>query len=202
MPYKLGNEFKKDLTNTESLERQYRTAVSVIDLHRKGRSHVHELNSQPELIDFLSQPWQEDTASARLLIVKDLSSQVIETLGAHYDIDPHFFRGQMADFVWYNIADQWIETPASRSRVLQNNFQHLRYIQPRYFSDKQSAKQAESEVRMFNVRRKFALERDQRTEWADSTHSECALIGASAAIWIRPNRNQHRGWLGEIAKSV
>lgn len=48
---------------------------------------------------------QDSSVKFRLFVVEDLSREVIETLGAHYDVDPSFFREHIVDYVWYNISE-------------------------------------------------------------------------------------------------
>lgn len=39
-----------------------------------------------------------------LFVVEDLSREVIEILGSHFDIDPFFFRAHIDDYVSYNVS--------------------------------------------------------------------------------------------------
>jgi hypothetical protein len=70
----------------------------------------------------------------RLFVVEDLSSDVIELLGAHYDVEPAFFRDQIVDYAWYNTRDRWMDPPrldvvARRQRWLQIRFPTSRYFE-------------------------------------------------------------------------
>lgn len=70
----------------------------------------HECNTPDELrqkIDGLD----DGSVKFRLWVVEDLSREVIETLGHHYDIDPSFFREHILDYVWYNISQYSLSRP-------------------------------------------------------------------------------------------
>lgn len=58
-----------------------------------------QLNNKIQAVDD-----QDKSVKFRLWVVEDLSRDVIETLGNHYDIDPSFFREHILDYVWYNIS--------------------------------------------------------------------------------------------------
>lgn len=52
----------------------------------------------------------DSSVKLRLFVVEDLSREVIETLGGHYDVDPSFFREHIVDYVWYNISKSFCLT--------------------------------------------------------------------------------------------
>lgn len=47
---------------------------------------------------------KDSSIKFRLWVVEDLSREVIEALGSHYDVDPSFFREHIVDYIWYNIS--------------------------------------------------------------------------------------------------
>ena len=67
---------------------------------------------------------------ARLIVVEDLSSAVIEALGSKFDIDPRYFRTHFGDYAWFNIRDPWVELPELASAWRQRSFFSIRYARP------------------------------------------------------------------------
>lgn len=69
------------------------------------RTDFYDSKALQERLDELDSEQQDPRVKFRLFVVEDLSREVIETLGAHYDVDPSFFREHVADYVWYNISE-------------------------------------------------------------------------------------------------
>lgn len=84
-----------------------RANVTVLEYPNDGRAPSRRdfkmASSLQDHIDKLDRGGGADT-KLRLFVVEDLSREVIETLGAHYDVDPLFFREHLVDYVWYNIS--------------------------------------------------------------------------------------------------
>lgn len=85
-----------------------RTRVSVLEYPVDAGQQVTKVDftTSPELRDHLTRLEDKDSSATklRLIVVEDLSRDVIETLGSHYDVDPSFFREHLVDYVWYNIS--------------------------------------------------------------------------------------------------
>lgn len=61
------------------------------------------------LKEYLTEPRDNSSIKLRLFVVEDLSRDVIETLGSHFNIDPSFFREHLVDYIWYNISKSFRE---------------------------------------------------------------------------------------------
>lgn len=85
-----------------------RTRVSLLDYPLDGTRPVTttDFTNSEALDQHIKGLEGKDTSSVklRLYVVEDLSREVIETLGSHYDVDPSFFREHLVDYVWYNIS--------------------------------------------------------------------------------------------------
>lgn len=85
-----------------------RTRVTLLEYPKTGRAPKRtDFKTSEDLQKHISEIDRQDGASfkLRLFVVEDISREVIETLGAHYDIDPSFFREHIVDYVWYNISE-------------------------------------------------------------------------------------------------
>lgn len=84
-----------------------RTKVTVLDYPEDGtapeRTDLDTAVGLKEHIAHLSDR-KNSSVKFRLFVVEDLSREVIETLGARYDVDPSFFREHLVDYIWYNIS--------------------------------------------------------------------------------------------------
>ena len=125
---------------------------------------------------------------ARLYVVEDLSSDVIEALGAKFDIDPHFFRGQISDYMWHNPRDPWAELPTLDVLSRHRPYACTPYFQPRYFRDSASLTRAKGEAGAFNVLRRIdSNHRWEGREDFDQPGSEIGLVRSKMSCWIRKN---------------
>jgi len=107
----------------ERHDRSYRTNVVILDFPSSGNPTRKSFTSADGLEDALRGGSGNDSADrpVRLLIVEDLSSRVIEILGARFDIDPAFFREHIDDYSWYNIRDRWMDPPNLKAGIRQQN---------------------------------------------------------------------------------
>ena len=88
-------------------ERLSRTKVTRLDYLGESKPSRENYKTASELRDALKKQAEEDGITQkkfRLFVVEDLSSDVIEMLGAHYDIEPAFFRDQIFDYAWYKLV--------------------------------------------------------------------------------------------------
>lgn len=110
-----------NLAEMERNERMKRTRVAVLDYPEDGKKPSRiDFETPEELKDGIAELDGDDQKNSsvkfRLFVVEDLSREVIETLGARYDVDPAFFREHLVDYVWYNIS-KWSFSPA---QVIEN----------------------------------------------------------------------------------
>jgi hypothetical protein len=168
-----------------SLEWSQGTAIS-----RRDYSNVEDLNRILE-----SSYYDYKVPGARLIVVEDLSSAVIEALGSSFDIDPRFFRAHFGDYTWFNVRDPWVELPELASAWRQRSFFNMRYVQGRYFENRSSIANGQAQAGAFNVLRR--IDHDGKPEpWPDLPGSDVGLVRSKISLWVRPNKPGESGWLG------
>ena len=185
------------LTAGDRKERESRTKVAVLTFELGEPVHRSDfLNSEDLSRAFDDSGSLSNDVHARLIVVEDLSRDVIEILGSRFDIDPLFFRNFISDYVWFNTRDRYFEN--SDLDILARERSHLivRYMQTRYFRTKTSLKQAKWECGGFNVLRRLDKD-DARLACVDLPDSEVGFIRSRTSLWIRPNQAGEKGVLGE-----
>lgn len=133
--------------------------------------------------------------TTRLLLVEDLSTTVIEMLGAKFDIDPGFFRGHIGDFVWFNTRDPWVEVPELESCASKRSYFTLRYVQARYFEDERATLAAQMQAGSFNVLRRIYTDGRGAPRF-EAPGSDVGLIRSKVSLWVWPHSSSDSGWLG------
>lgn len=185
----------KNLTVEERHERLNRVNISVVEYGTEMRAQ--DLKSPDELDAFLEElRVEKEHPDGRLLVVQDLSTCMIEKLGATFDIEPGFFRSQIGDYVWLNTRDPQAEIPNLEAFSSSSNYFSIQYVQPRYFETQESLKNAKAQAESFNVLRR--IDHDGRFKaWSDMSGSDVGLVRSKASLWVRPNRSEQNGWLGK-----
>jgi hypothetical protein len=176
-------------------ERASRTKVAIIGFHLGKEVELKRANNTAELSNILKD--QDVCESGRLFIVEDLSRDVIELLGAEFDIDPLFFRGHISDYMWYNTRDPWVELPDLKTVSRTRSFFSMRYFQARYFRSRNSFKRACIQSGFFNVLRRVEDDENQNP-YFDLQGSMVGLVRSRASLWIRPKKSSETRFLGEL----
>ncbi len=188
---------QKFLNDQDRRERASRTKVTMLTFEPNVAVHRADYIDINDLSTALNGPSNtQNDVSARLFVVEDLSRDVIEALGARFDVDPLFFRGHISDYMWHNTRDPWVELPdldiSSRTR----SYSHVRYVQTRYFRSEESLRKAKWESGGFNVLRRV----DKDGNWVpdvDIPNSDVGLVRSKTSIWIRPKKSGKEGVLGK-----
>ena len=187
----------KFLTEEHKNERARRTKVTILDFQPGEPVDRTDYSDIDRLSEALGSPAScHDNVHARLFIVEDLSRDVIEKLGARFDIDPLFFRGHISDYLWNNTRDPWVELPDLDIVSRKRSYLHIRYVQTRYFRNEESLKRSREQAGGFNVLRRV----DRDGNWvrgADIDGSDVGLVRSRTSFWIRPNKDGETGILGE-----
>ncbi|KAL2046375.1 hypothetical protein N7G274_001822 [Stereocaulon virgatum] len=187
---------QKFLAEDDRNERARRTKVTILDFEPDTPVSRTDYSDVDILSKALHGPTnQHDHVHARLFVVEDLSRDVIEQLGARFDIDPLFFRGHISDYMWNNTRDPWVELPDLDIVSQRRSYLHVRYVQTRYFRDEASLKRSREQAGSFNVLRRI----DRDGNWvvgADLEGSDVGLVRSKTSLWIRPNKNGETGVLG------
>ena len=178
-------------------ERASRTKVAVLDFGLGKTVERTDCTTITELTEIIKSLQTSNDVNGRLYVVEDLSSDVIEALGAELDIDPLFFRGQLSDYMWNNTRDPWVELPSLNIVSRKRSFFCIRYFQPRYFRDEASFKKADQEAGVFNVLRRI----DNNNPWKgtgifDVEGSDVGLVRSKMSLWIRKNKPNETGVVG------
>lgn len=187
---------QKFLDEQDKRERASRTKVAMVTFEPDATVHRVDFSTISQLSTALSGPQSiHDDIHARLFVVEDLSRDVIEALGARFDVDPLFFRGHISDYMWHNTRDPWVELPDLDMTSRQRLYMHVRYTQTRYFRSEKSFKGAQWEAGGFNVLRRV----DRDGSWVpdvDIPNSDIGLVRSRTSFWIRPNKPGEKSVLG------
>lgn len=182
----------------DKAERASRTKVAVLDFgpgHTVNRTDCTNITKLSEILRLPQR--SSNNINGRLYVVEDLSRDVIEALGARFDIDPLFFRSQLSDYMWNNTRDPWVELPSLNIVSRKRSFFCIRFFQPRYFRDEASFKEADQEAGAFNVLRRMDNNRPWKgTEIFDVEGSDVGLIRSKMSLWIRKNKANESGVVG------
>ena len=91
---------QKFLNDQDRRERASRTKVAMLTFGPDAHVHRVDFSDINNLSTALNEPRNShDDVHARLFVVEDLSRDVIEALGARFDVDPLFFRGHISDYM-------------------------------------------------------------------------------------------------------
>ena len=186
----------KYLNAEERSERARRTRVAILDFDPEKETKRTDICSSVQLNEELQKPdTGPDNLHARLFVVEDLSRDVIEALGARFDIDPLFFRGHISDYLWYNTRDPWVELSDLELVARHRSFFHVQYVHARYFRSSQSLDRANEQANFFNVLRRLDGDRNHKTV-LDEQGSSVAFVRSKSSLWIRPNKDHESGVVG------
>jgi hypothetical protein len=191
-------KFIKEADPSVREERASRTKVAMIGFQPGKEVELKRANNTAELSDILKdQAVCGSVSFGRLFIVEDLSRDVIELLGAEFDIDPLFFREHISDYMWYNTRDPWVELPDLKVVSRTRSFFSMRYFQARYFRSRDSLERARTQSGFFNVLRRVEDDENQNPHF-DSPGSMVGLVRRRASLWIRPKKSNETGFLGKL----
>lgn len=187
---------QKFLNDKDKREKASRTKVAMLTFEPNAPVHRVNFSSIQDLSTTLNGPQStHDDVYARLFVVEDLSRDVIEALGARFDVDPLFFRGHISDYIWHNTRDPWVELPDLDITSRKRPFSHVRYVHTRYFRDEESLRRAKWEAGGFNILRRV----DKDDNWVpgvDIPNSDVGLVRSKTSLWIRPNKPGEKSVLG------
>lgn len=118
----------------------------------------------------------------RLFVVEDLSRDVIEQLGYHFDIDPDFFRSHIDDYVWFNVRDPFWNPPCPQMEMRRRSWLQLRFSRSRFFSSSANFDKGQDAANKFNVSRKL-YEDESKAFWdTDGAPKDANAISRARSI--------------------
>ncbi|KAF3245837.1 hypothetical protein TWF192_007311 [Orbilia oligospora] len=174
----------KHITPDNRKIRAQRTKVAIIDVLPDGPD-VRWFYDVHKLEEFFDNSKDINPDHERLFIVEDISRDVVELLGSHYNVDPFFWRGHISDYLWYNTRDPWVELEELPHIAGERNYFNLPYVHPRYFQNQESYLKATVEAGKMNVLRR--LDNDGINVYVlDNDESVVALCRSKASFWMRP----------------
>lgn len=166
-------------------ERAARTKVTMIEYTSNQKVKEANLTSGSALKEaLLDSPFKSSEAPTfRLFLVEDLSQQVIEVLGSRFDVDPLFFREQIADYTWFYTRDPWAMAPPLMAGMKHRDWFRMRHVRFRYLHNKESYERARHESNDFNIFRRLD---DDDSHWLylDAPGSIIAMIRTRTTIWM------------------
>ncbi|KAH8633977.1 hypothetical protein IG631_12613 [Alternaria alternata] len=151
-------------------------------LHETLQALSHERTKQPPL---------------RLFVVEDLSQQVIELLGARFDIDPLFFREQIDDYVWQNTRDPWASPPSLISSMKHRPWFRMRNMRLRYFKTEKEFEDSRLEANAWNVLRRPDND-ENHWHYQDRDGAVVSIMRTRTTMWIGKDKQCGNGTVGIV----
>jgi hypothetical protein len=181
-------------------ERASRTRVTRLDYHegasKPKRKDIILSTQLRETLDEQAQEVSPGQRKFRLFVVEDLSRDVIEMLGAHYDVEPAFFRDQIFDYAWYNTRDRWIDPPRMNIVTRKQRWLQIRFATSRYFEDQVSFKKGCDQSESFNVYRRLEDDSNNTGIW-DAEKAIVGLMRTRVAFWLGKEESHVEGAVGK-----
>lgn len=169
-------------------ERIARTNICAVD-YNEGTDPVQSRCTTTRELQVFLEAAKPQQPEIRLVIVEDLSRDVVEILGAHYDIDPLFFVSHIGDYLFHNTRDRWVELPDLEVDAKKRPHFNLEYLRPRYFQSEQEFVAAEKETGFWNVLRRIDSDRGQallQLSLLNKPGASVTLSRAKTSLWIKP----------------
>ncbi|CAK1360116.1 hypothetical protein CB0940_06217 [Cercospora beticola] len=171
-------------------ERICRTNVCVIDYRDSSDTITKPFTSTPDLKAFLNNANPPNGQPAvRLVIAEDLSRDLVDMLGEHYDIDPLFFLSHIGDYLFHNTRDRWCELPDLDVDTRNRSHSTITYLRARYFQTEKDFIEAERQSGGFNVLRRLDGDRSRKSlqrSLLDDPEASVTLTRAKSSLWIKP----------------
>lgn len=133
----------------------------------------------------------------RLFIVEDLSQQVIELLGARFDVDPHFFREQIDDYVWHNTRDPWAIPPSLMSNMKHRQWFRMRNMRLRYYHSEKEFTESRLEANSWNVLRRPDND-ENHWHYQDQDGAVVSIMRTRTTVWIGKDKQCGNGTVGIV----
>ncbi|KAI1485043.1 hypothetical protein F5X96DRAFT_661685 [Biscogniauxia mediterranea] len=167
-------------------ERQKKTKARIIQYDTTNSPTLSdEICSSKALLEELEKTSPDSSVTLKLVVVEDLSRDVIETLGTHLNIEPEFFRAHILDYAWYNVRDFWRNPPNLNVITRHQRWFQLRFARARYFESGEAFKSAFNEKQRFNVARRPDDDRSNTSLW-DDHNAKVGLTRSKVSFWMKP----------------
>lgn len=190
------NEVKKAGSREKRLNKTVMTFIEYQPASEPVQTPVDSPAALKELLHSLSHEKNRE-APLRLFIVEDLSQQVIEQLGARFDIDPMFFREQIDEYVWHNVRDPWAKSPALLSTMKHRHWFRLRNMRLRYYKSKDEYDDARSEANTWNVVRRPDND-ENHWNFQDGEGTVVSVMRTRTSMWVGKDKKCGNGTVGVV----
>lgn len=190
-----------DKNPNDRIERAQRIRVTQYDFQQGKTPGPHEISDSDGLREALDDPGTgalitDITAcEARLFVVEDLSRDMIELFGSKFNIDPHFFRSHVNDYMWNTVASNKTEPIDLDVVSRQRTHFMLQYLRPRYYRSESQFVQATRDTGRFNVLRQLDSDRS-RKYLMDGEGAAVCLMRAKLSLWFQRTSTTHRFPIG------
>ncbi|EUC41168.1 hypothetical protein COCMIDRAFT_106850 [Bipolaris oryzae ATCC 44560] len=191
------NEIKK--TPGERERRANKTNITFVEYRPASKPKAFPIKTPSALRETLESFSHEPSKEPplRLFVVEDLSQQVIELLGKRFDIDPLFFREQIADYVWYNTRDPWAAPPALVSSMKHRQWFRMRNMRLRYYRTMEDFKHSRLEANTWNVLRRPDND-ENHWHYLDEEGAVVSIMRTRTCMWIGKDKECGYGTVGIV----
>ncbi|KAF7195386.1 hypothetical protein HII31_03278 [Pseudocercospora fuligena] len=128
----------------------------------------------------------EKSVQARLIVVEDLSREVVEVLGCQYDIDPSAFLSHTGDYLYNQITDRWADLPELDVDARGEDYVSIQYLRPLYFSSDALFERAERQTGLWNVLRRLDSDRSRERLRPGNSPASVTLLRSRTTLWVKP----------------
>jgi len=186
---------KEDERNTRATKTNV-TRLDYLDSGKTEKTDCKTLAALTEALRETTQAENHDKVQLRLFVVEDLSRDVIEILGARFDVEPAFFREHIVDYAWYNTRDPWVDPPNLDAAATRQRWFQLRFPRARYFKTTESFKNGRAEAESFNVLRRPDDDQNNKAWW-DEDGAIVGITRTRASFWLRHGEGQEKEAVGK-----
>ncbi|KAH7356162.1 cora-like Mg2+ transporter protein-domain-containing protein [Pyrenochaeta sp. MPI-SDFR-AT-0127] len=191
------NDLKRHPEERE--KRANKTNITFLEYLPEKTPEPQKINS-PEVLRECLQAIEQERAidpPLRLFIVEDLSRQVIEILGARFDIDPLFFREQIDDYVWHNTRDPWAIPPSLMSDMKRRQWFRMRNMRLRYYLNKEEFEASRLEANTWNVLRRPDND-ENHWNYQDRAGAIVSIMRTRTTVWVGKDKKCGNGTVGIV----
>ena len=103
--------------------------MKVLSVSEYDITPIHQYEDLEKVQVFLET--QEGLNASRLFLIENISSELIEVLGAQLDVDPSFFSRHLCEVDWYSRHSSPTTVPSSFITTRGQSFIHFPYLEAR-----------------------------------------------------------------------
>lgn len=186
--------------------RYKKVSVSILQYGQDTKQPITEERccSTDTLATALNDLKTDHSLQLHLIVVEDLSRDVIELLGSRFDVDPSFFRQHVADYAWYNIGSWWRDPPNLDVSSSGENWFSIRFLRMRRFANKKAQEAGKAQSFEFNVYRRLDNDHNESPHWHGDIGQEVTIghVRSKASLWIEPHTEPNEPYTGIDIPSI